>query len=279
MFLKKIFKFFFYKLLNLINKNNQFIISIQKISKKKFLNEDYNESKKNLNIGSGGYSIEGFLDLDFVSERYTKVRTQNFIPYDIRKDKIPFNNNTVDNIFCSHVIEHIEEEYTRIFIKECSRVLKKNGVLRITCPDSRFLYEMLTNDKRFYLQKRYFNWFLSRGVSFDEVDEIDCFIREISTSKLRIFSDKNKFYYDFVKNNLTNYSKIISILSKDNKLDTKNIGNHISSYDFEKIKKISSNFFNRVIQSRFQASVSQDMRSKSFDNTCPEMSMYVDLVK
>jgi len=279
MFLKQILKFVFYNTLNLINKNNYFNISIQKINKKTFANENYDKHKLNLNIGSGGYSIDGFKDLDFVSDRYEKVRTKNFIPYDIRKDNIPFKNNSVDNIFCSHVIEHIEENYTVKFFEECSRVLKDNGILRVTCPDSKFLHRMLINDKRFWIQKRYINWFLSRGVKFEEVDEIDCFIREISTAKLRIFSKENNIYHDFVKNNINDYESIINFLSKGNNLDTKDIGNHIASYDFNKIKKISSRYFSKVIESRFRASVSNDMRSKSFDNTCPEMSMYIDLIK
>ena len=137
---------------------------------------------------------------------------------------------------------------------------------------------MLLKGKRYWQTERYYNWFLSRGLSYDEYDELDFFIREIATAKLKVFSEKNKKYYDEIKKNIKDYKKVLDILG-NNKFDTNNIGYHITSWDFEKINNLSKELFTDVIESRHRGSISNDMRSEVFDRTCPEMSLYVDFRK
>ena len=48
---------------------------------------------------------------------------------------LPFEDSSVEVIFSSHFIEHLTFEEGLNFIKECYRVLKPNGILRIVCPD------------------------------------------------------------------------------------------------------------------------------------------------
>lgn len=48
---------------------------------------------------------------------------------------LPFEDGSVDLIYSEHSIEHITAEEGRGFIRECWRVLKKGGVLRIATPD------------------------------------------------------------------------------------------------------------------------------------------------
>ena len=270
-------KKFLYKTLDLINKNGAYIFSVKKINKS-LLKNKFQVNQINLNIGSGGYNIEGFKDLDIPSTKYNLERGQDFIPYDIRADKIPFQNNEVDNIYCSHVIEHIEEKYVIKFIEDCSRVLKKDGILRICTPDAKFLWKMMNKGKKYWEVKRYDDWFRSRGGSFEDFDEIDFFIRETSTSKSRVFSKDNSIYYNKVKEKMHDYEEVLKIL-KDNSYNSKEIGNHISAWDFDKLYDISKFFFTDVIESRYRASISNDMRSEAFDKTSPEMSLYVDLKK
>lgn len=56
---------------------------------------------------------------------------------DVRKGiatKLPFKDNSFDGIHCAHVIEHLQPKDAYIFLKEASRVLKKNGILVIRTP-------------------------------------------------------------------------------------------------------------------------------------------------
>ena len=88
-------------------------------TKKKYL--DTHHIKK-LHIGSN-INIDGYLNSQV---------TKNF-PINITK-KLPFDDNTFDIIFSTHVIEHIHRKEINHFIKECYRILKPNGKNIICTP-------------------------------------------------------------------------------------------------------------------------------------------------
>jgi len=60
--------------------------------------------------------------------------------HDLNKT-FPWQNDSVDVIYSSHTLEHLTREKGRIFINECFRVLKKNGVIRIIVPDLRYIIQ------------------------------------------------------------------------------------------------------------------------------------------
>ncbi len=53
---------------------------------------------------------------------------------DIRKH-LDLEDSSVDYIYCSHVLEHFEKYETKKILRECKRVLKKYGVIRVVVPD------------------------------------------------------------------------------------------------------------------------------------------------
>jgi len=61
-------------------------------------------------------------------------KEMNIHYYDIRKT-LPFNDNTFDNIYAMHVIEHLHPQEGLIFMQEIKRVLKPQGICRISTPD------------------------------------------------------------------------------------------------------------------------------------------------
>lgn len=48
---------------------------------------------------------------------------------------IPFESETFDLVYHSHVLEHFPRENGRVFMAECFRVLKPGGILRAAVPD------------------------------------------------------------------------------------------------------------------------------------------------
>jgi len=82
-------------------------------------NASIRNKRLNLNIGCGPYFIPGFVSVDYIHEKYhgsMKNRDiQKIKHYDMRGGKLNFSDQTVDNIYISHVIEHIEREYVDIF--------------------------------------------------------------------------------------------------------------------------------------------------------------------
>ncbi|MBI2828792.1 MAG: methyltransferase domain-containing protein [Acidobacteria bacterium] len=54
---------------------------------------------------------------------------------------LPFSSGTVDCVYASHVLEHLHDDEARRLLRECFRVLKPGGVLRLVVPDLRGIVE------------------------------------------------------------------------------------------------------------------------------------------
>jgi len=82
-----------------------------------------------LNLGCGRDYKEGWINID---------NNKNIKKLDIRwnlANGIPFKDSSIDFIFNEHFLEHLNVKEGQIFLKDCKRVLKKGGVLRISMPD------------------------------------------------------------------------------------------------------------------------------------------------
>ena len=93
-----------------------------------FLFNKYNFTMKNLrklNIGAGGERLLGFINVDI------DISTKPEIIRDIEKG-LPFDNNSVDEIKCSHTLEHIKD--LMFVLREFYRVCKKGARVTITVP-------------------------------------------------------------------------------------------------------------------------------------------------
>ena len=55
--------------------------------------------------------------------------------------ELPFESECISAIHNSHNLEHCTDEAAEQLVKECARVLKKNGELMIEVPDAQFFYE------------------------------------------------------------------------------------------------------------------------------------------
>lgn len=80
-----------------------------------------------LNLGCGKTRIPGSIGIDSIKiEKYVDiVHNLDILPY-------PFKNNSVDEIHCYHVLEHLHNPLDKI--KEFYRILKPNGILNIRVP-------------------------------------------------------------------------------------------------------------------------------------------------
>ena len=71
-------------------------------------------------------------------QQYETSWPPNIIRRDVRKG-IPLLNETVDFVYSSHFLEHLNHEEASKLIKDCYRVLKAGGWIRLVCPDLRIL--------------------------------------------------------------------------------------------------------------------------------------------
>jgi predicted SAM-dependent methyltransferase len=69
-------------------------------------------------------------------ERLTKYRSlgKNVLVHNLAKG-IPFASNTVDVVYHSHMLEHLDREVAVTFLQEVKRVLRPGGIQRIVVPD------------------------------------------------------------------------------------------------------------------------------------------------
>lgn len=84
-----------------------------------------------LHVGCGTLYKNGWINIDNNSDNNIQKLDIN---HDLSKG-LPFDDNSVDYIYNEHFIEHLSREDGLTFMKECFRVLKINGVIRIACPD------------------------------------------------------------------------------------------------------------------------------------------------
>ena len=131
-----------------------------------------------LNLGCGPRPFKGWINIDkswntrlykfpllkkliiklLLSLRWvTKGALENVVDYphdlDIRRRDVtkglPFDDMSVDYIYTSHLLEHLHKEDTMSVLKECYRVLKPGGILRVVVPDLKIYVKKYMNNEGF----------------------------------------------------------------------------------------------------------------------------------
>lgn len=83
---------------------------------------------RSLEIGSGGNRIPGFETID--------IKPGEHIDYVLDASKpLPFDNDTFELVYASHILEHIPWYKVEDTIREWMRILKPHGRLEIWVPD------------------------------------------------------------------------------------------------------------------------------------------------
>ncbi len=116
-------------------------------------------SKSKLNLGCGGNLIKGYLNIGFDDGR---LDSESYLNHDLSKN-IPVEDNSVDIIYNSHFLEHLNYFEALNFLSNCYNVMKKNGIMRILVPDLElWCLKYLQHDRNFldtyrnsYLSKEY----------------------------------------------------------------------------------------------------------------------------
>jgi len=83
---------------------------------------------KFLNLGCGNRYNTDWVNIDFKSSSKLVIE-HNLL------NGIPFPGEEFDVVYHSHVLEHFSKTQAVTFLKECHRVLKSGGIIRIAVPD------------------------------------------------------------------------------------------------------------------------------------------------
>lgn len=132
-----------------------------------------------INIGCGVHPLDGWFNID--NDPSTPADKHISVP------PLPFEDESVTDIFAGHYLEHLSREEAALFMSECYRCLKPGGRLGIVVPD------MMEIMKRYVNQQLSAKMEFPRGVWHDmrDMDEI-CDIFIFST----IQDSPHKWAYD-----------------------------------------------------------------------------------
>ena len=91
-----------------------------------------------LNVGCGEYRMEGFVNID---------QSEDVNP-DLVSDAagLPYQPNTVDEIYCGHMLEHLDYEDGKAALAHWFAILKPGGLLSVTVPCFDTIAEQYLND-------------------------------------------------------------------------------------------------------------------------------------
>lgn len=105
-----------------------------------------------LHVGCGEVYLDGWINVDLDSPKAD-------LKHDVR-NQLPYADNSVDFIFSEHFIEHIAVDDAVKFFKECFRVLKLGGVMRVGTPSLDYILF-----RHFFFWKKQ-NWIKKYGYDF-----------------------------------------------------------------------------------------------------------------
>ncbi|MEO8235944.1 MAG: methyltransferase domain-containing protein [Flavobacterium sp.] len=192
---------------------------------------------KYLNLGCGNYFSKEreWVNLDFVSS-YEGVIAHNLL------QGIPFEDNSFDLVYHSHVLEHFSKEDGETLISECFRVLKPNGVLRIAIPDLEII------------AKKYLD-FLEQGISnpndeliranyeWMKIEMYDQTVRNVSGGNMKKYvRQDNMINEDFVIQRIGEQGRVM----RNNFLNAKNNNKQAQSSEKKNTPSIITRIINKV---------------------------------
>lgn len=252
--------------------------TIYSSSEDKKLYRNYSKDDKFLNFGSGAFFHKFWTNYDYPgqSKYYQNLQgTEGKDFYSINlcneKLKIPEINNSISLIYCSHTLEHLDDQSSFRFLKECFRILKKNGILRLNLPNTKNHFALMN----FLLSQRTINKNIEKKYIRDATRKILSDTSKINIKEIiNLLKDSKYKSSDFYKRAKKKYSHSVIF-------DQNNPERHINYWDFEKLSMISSKIgFSFVIPAYQCTSVALPFENNHvFDNTESHASMYADIVK
>ena len=188
---------------------------------KKEFTKEYNLNaylgKKNLHLGCGNKPMKGFINVDYYNKKYADEIVD-------LNQSLPYESESIDFIYSDNVFEHIDNLLD--LIKECNRVLKKDGTLIIRVPyfkskhafvDPTHINFFTIQSMDYYVKNTYFN---NEYKFFDEVFEsMDIFLDPVNKSLFKklisIYAIKRPNHFEnSIFSNIFVFHNIIYVLRK-----------------------------------------------------------------
>ena len=252
-----------------------------------------------LNIGPGSFKHPHWKTVDRLYEgglTWGQIRkkpwenTPDFIYDLLSNEPMPFEDNSVDVVYCSHLIEHAFNENILFFFKEVKRILRGGGVFRVIAPDADLGVRSFINNDPAYFTK------YKAADGMRGMDDLPCLTTDVKKIRnyiafellrhnSQIMNPDNEGFVLEKKDALhfiESYPSVYDALDHASELSSNcSLGGHVNWFNFEKIKAyLIVAGFNNIVRSGFGQSVFPGCRdTRYFDKTDMRMSVYVDATK
>ncbi|MEM9024108.1 MAG: methyltransferase domain-containing protein [Bacteroidota bacterium] len=123
--------------------------------------QDYFEQHpvRKLQLGADQHVLPGWLNTDLMEQDTTYP--PEMVKLDARKS-LPFPDQSFDRVFSEHMIEHINYHDGRNLLRECHRILKPGGIIRLATPDLKVLLDLYQAESRTPIQEKYVRFITDR---------------------------------------------------------------------------------------------------------------------
>jgi SAM-dependent methyltransferase len=260
-----------------LNRYDNSITLYSSFSDRKLYNK-YSKTAKFINFGSGAFFHSRWKNYDYPgqSSYYKSLQgkqDKDFNPIDLCNENLslPELSDSVELIYCSHTLEHLDKDSSLRFIKECQRILVKGGVLRVALPNTKndfYLLRCLMKQRNVLdgVIKNYAQdaspriLFDTKDLDFDSLMEL-----------LREASFESHAFYKILINKHPEMS-----LFDGNKPER-----HINYWDFDNLADVVFEFGFEAIIPTYQGSsvASPFCNLHVFDTTEPHATIYADIIK
>jgi len=231
--------------------------------------------EKKINLGCGPIGKEDWINIDWgilaILHKHPLIEKMliklNLFPkgYNVKwpknlklhncKKKMPFDSNSIDYIYASHFLEHFKNFEAKEIIKDCYRILKGGGIIRIVVPDLELLVKK-------YLEKD-FDYFRK----MDDLMNINKEKKKYSNNILLADILISNFYPEFYKQKVIGMSKVTTFFIRP----------HLWMYDYESLKSLlETTGFKKIERKSFKEGNVPDLDQLDI---FPEMSLYVEAEK
>ncbi len=136
-----------------------------------------NNKVNKLQLGCGNNLLSGWLNTDFHP-------TYGAVFLDVMQ-KFPMPDGCIDFIFAEHLIELFSFKHASTILKECNRVLKHGGVLRLTMLSPENIISMMTYSTIDAVTLKYIQWVIR---NYDKSNELDAKSQPIEIQKSIAYS-------------------------------------------------------------------------------------------
>lgn len=220
-------------------------------------------SPARLNIGGGNWYERGWSNADlYAAPGFVDIAL------DLRLDpSFPIDDDSLDLVFSSHVIEHVDDDTVAGLLSETKRVLKPGGLLRLATPDAR---------KAFAAYHRNDHAFFDRG-------GVSCKGDTIEQKMVNFFASYREG--DYSGGPIVDPSEVATRVADEESFprwcveqipDSAPYRAHVNSWTAERLIQFArAAGFSDVWESGFQQSIEPELRGGSFDNR-PTVSLFVE---